>query len=1143
MDGARATDRIHPQEQIEIMAIQTIRIHPAIGVARVGNAKDDFFIGPERPMQDPSPPGGFKNDDCEIRRQGARFRLYAYDENDTLVGEVTASGADSIRWTVHLVNRKATSPTTSPNSDNGFVRNSAVTGTARDAMVIDPGSRILDTPNAIATFDTGTFSYPVGGSTQTRLVPLGEMRTDAEGRLVVLGGFGDADSIDAASFPIVHFYNNPGWYDDVSDGPVTATVIIDGVTYTAEAWVICGPPDYGPASTQVHTLYDHLIQQHWPPSAGQVGNGGTPSYTHDVYPLLRRAASVKWTRDSQQPVTLDLAIAHLASSSERSAIVTQIQGLPGGITTQQADILTRWKDGNFDADWVGSPALPAITPEGLDRAALAACIGAPFYPGIEAGVWVDDASHFSSELRIDHATVQPGDVTQKMALPWQADFHACSGDSWWPTQRPNKVVVAGSSTKQNWARNIDSMTEMVTEWSDAGFVVPQGDQQIEVEHCVSPSILLRTPVVTLHAEQGPGGMARWVAAPIVFEITSPSSAVTLQITSPLSGAFAVETTGPVSVPAGSTAAEIRLWVRYQSQTTPTAGTPDDTAVTVSEVGGARTWIIELVGHTTARTQTLVALVLDRSGSMSGDRGDGMPKIDSLREASEIFVDAMLEQDAVAVVRYNHDAQSVVDPPQILGDQTASDPARQAVKAAIGSSQLSPAGATSIGDGIELARGILETNTSYAERAMVVLTDGNENSAKFIAEVSSSIDDQVFAVGLGRPENTSTAALQTLSGQHGGYMLVTGDITPDKEHLLTKYFLQILAGLSNAEVVLDPDAQILPGDVHEVPFLVSEATYGLDVFLLADAKELRFAVRTPAGELITPKVAAARHPAMSFVPREHMQLYRLAIPAEVTKDRPAREGHWTAIVYRPQRRIEVDGPFTDSLARAMHTHERERALGDDERAIPYSVMVNAYTDLRIEAFAAQASREPGSRISLGVSATQWGIPLTDLRAYAELTSPGGRTRGLELEPGFGGLATRTLELHEPGVHKARIRIAGRSRAGVKFERETTRTFTVWPGGDQSPRPSGFEDGVIGGSDDELARRLLLELLRCRGRWNKEIEKRLHDCGLDPDEWKDLVEKLGERIASKDGPTRDTAPLPGFGLRKRLRTLVHGLLGDD
>ncbi len=1123
------------------MAITTVRIHPAIGVTRVGNATSDFFIGPERPGEAPQPPGGFKTNGCEVRRQGARFRLYAYDENDELIGEVTPTGADSISWTVHLVNSKATSPTRSPAGENGQMRNPAVLGPARDAMVIDPGSRTLSSPNAIALFNTGTFSYPVGGSVQTKTIPLGEMRTDSQGRLIVLGGLGDAASFDAQDYPIVNFYNNPGWYDDTSDGPVSATVVIDGTTYEAEgAWVVCGPPDYAPATSQLHSLYDHLVEAHWAPAPGEVGNGGQPSYTQHIYPLLVRAASAKWTRDSQQPTTLDPSTAYTLGQDARTTIVNAIKTLPGGVTAQQLQILNRWRDGEFNADWTGTAAPTTITPEGLDRAALEACIGAPFYPGIEAGVWVDELDHFSAKLRIDHATVKPGDVTQRMAVPWQADFYECAFDNWWPTQRPNSVIVAGHATRQSWARNIGSKDEMITEWSDAGFVVPQGNQQIEVEHCISASVLLRTPVVAFEAEQGPGGLPRSVALPIVFEVTSPDSAVSLQISSSLANPFTVETTAAVTSSAGAMAQELTLWVRYESQPTVTQGTSNTASVTVSEVGGSRAWTVQLQGRTTARTQTLVALVLDRSGSMAGDRGDGGTKIQALREASSIFIDAMLKEDAVAVVRYNHDAQPVIEQPVVVDDQTGPESVRQDIKDEIASDKFEPTGATSIGDGIEVARGILDAHSNYAERVILVLTDGNENSPKSIEEASPSINDKVFAVGLGRPENTSTAALQTLTGQHGGYMLVTGDITPEKQQLLTKYFLQILAGLSNAQVVLDPDGALLPGDAQEIPFRLTEATYGLDVFLLGDSKHLRFALRTPSGELVTPQVAAAAHPRMFFVPRPGMQLYRLAVPAEVAKDRLNREGTWTAIIYRPQRKVAVDGQFAEAMAHAARTHKREKPLGEKEVSIPYSVMVNAYTDLEIETFAVQTSRELGGEVAIGVSATQWGIPLDGLRAFVEFTSPRGRVRSSELGLDDAGLNTHRFQLNDPGIHRARIRVVGRSRAGIRFERETTRTMTVWPGGDKPPRPSSDKGGGPqdpGDRDDAIVRELLREFVACRGEWTEALATKLRDCGLDPEEWRELVSEFG-RHQSKDGdPKRDTPPPLAFRIRKRLRRMLE------
>ena len=40
------------------------KIHPAIGIARVGNSPDEFFIGPERIGEHLEPEGGFKDAQC-----------------------------------------------------------------------------------------------------------------------------------------------------------------------------------------------------------------------------------------------------------------------------------------------------------------------------------------------------------------------------------------------------------------------------------------------------------------------------------------------------------------------------------------------------------------------------------------------------------------------------------------------------------------------------------------------------------------------------------------------------------------------------------------------------------------------------------------------------------------------------------------------------------------------------------------------------------------------------------------------------------------------------------------------------------------------------------------------------------------------
>src|SRR4030095_16993893 len=110
----------------------TFKIHPAIGIARVGNSPDEFFICPELLGKELNPQGGFKDNQCRIKRQAARFRIYAHHD-DGSVEEITNAEAD-ITSTVTLVKKKAANP----GRHN--------TESATD-LTIDPGSRTLNGPD------------------------------------------------------------------------------------------------------------------------------------------------------------------------------------------------------------------------------------------------------------------------------------------------------------------------------------------------------------------------------------------------------------------------------------------------------------------------------------------------------------------------------------------------------------------------------------------------------------------------------------------------------------------------------------------------------------------------------------------------------------------------------------------------------------------------------------------------------------------------------------------------------------------------------------------------------------------------------------------------------------------------------------
>jgi len=535
------------------------KIHPAIGIARVGNSPEEYFIGPEIPGVNSTPVGGYKdNGDAKagvpprVKRQAARFRIYAYDQAGTPLGELTLRDAE-IAWTVHLVNSKAEGDRFAGKEGEElaigepgrreFWRNKDIDD--RPSLIIDPGPRSVAGALQLARFDNGRF--------RGRQVVLGDLRTDTDGRLLVLGGFGVSASPNPGQ-PITDYANNDLWHDDVSDGPVTATATLkSGRTVDVRpAWVVVAPPDFAPSVTGVVTLYDVASDVALRHGLGSVPDapGDRPSFARHVAPIFERLSGLEWVQQgargagaaASEFADLDrLAAAdadtrkarverfrnpNLPSDSEeakRQATSEFLPALSGDsgdagdgdpelwltITRTQYDTLCKWRDGNFEQDWTGSipPPRREITPQGLDRAALEACTGGPFYPGIEGGWLLRNAAAYAEPFRVTHDRLRPGYVTRRMACPWQADFFECK-DNWWPTQRPDEVLTLEAyrrlrdleealarphldaskrkalvmerkelmASRASWARGLppeapDGDVAMIEKWAQHGFVV------------------------------------------------------------------------------------------------------------------------------------------------------------------------------------------------------------------------------------------------------------------------------------------------------------------------------------------------------------------------------------------------------------------------------------------------------------------------------------------------------------------------------------------------------------------------------------------------------------------------------------------------------------------------------------------------
>lgn len=441
-------------------------IHPAVGFARVGNSPEGFYLAPELPGQLPDPGGSFKDPEGFLKRQGVRFRVFALDEQERVLGEVTAAQA-SITWSVHLANEKAAwynfaTALDIPQAVPTSRRNAEFQGQDRAALRIDPGARAIS--GAIASpvlFDTGRFL--------DQSVYLGELRTDQAGRLIVLGGRGR--SFSPLGKPLETFGNNDGWCDDTSDGPVRATVVWNGRSYEADsAWVVVAPPNYGPGlATDARTLYDEIGQTMR--DMGLIPSAPV-SFSADIAPLFLRLASLQWVNQgifqrygfgSAEDLAAPAFLQSLSDPSPeagplrqtwlarwRDPAYPQMQPWPDilpplygdgvavpavaandwlAVTPYQYTCLQRWANGDFVADWNpglasvldGVEKVPlALLPSALDRGALEPCLATAFHPGCEVTWPVRRQSLWRGLWRLRQRTSPEPDygdtLTPQMAL-------------------------------------------------------------------------------------------------------------------------------------------------------------------------------------------------------------------------------------------------------------------------------------------------------------------------------------------------------------------------------------------------------------------------------------------------------------------------------------------------------------------------------------------------------------------------------------------------------------------------------------------------------------------------------------------------------------------------------------------------------
>jgi|GEM_PF-403674 len=636
-------------------------IYPAIGVARLGNSEnaDSFFLAPDaigglpkncdaNGNEIPGEFGGFRdNISGKIKRQAQKFQVcLAGSTTPIKIGDPLEGGTvESIEWTVHLANKKSEwygfeeqkgnllfgtansyvaqgvelrNSTTIPADPGNGILDPIEPPDNRHELFIDPGPRKISGINQEVAIDrnpsndypTYPRQFPPDETPQGEVInKLGDLKTDSDGNLLVLGGKGNSQG----QIPLDSYGGADTWYDDISDGSVTCTIITDkgSINVLGKAWVIVGPPDFAPELVNIASwddsifdvgvrsgrllegLYDEGSYSDPDLSINGFDKSFQVNYQRDILPIIKRIAGYQW----------------VANVQSMSAFFSDFNDLDPENISPNADIIERRKEffdyfqkpipqepitnGNYSTQFnlFVDPADPKIPKMPLNsgsnsvsnynikkfmaltrtqyfflrqwafgictnvepvyanvdsrnRASVGNVVGLPQCPGIEITwttqnkvIYDDNDVYRIKQKDIDNAVgltpsrdecegggCEPGDLTKRMAIPWQADFFNCTiqhvnfntedtnkydpddgfGGAppsewprdtlipkpptyyayWWPPQAPWDVLVGdhteaaqaaagdlSAGLQVNFMRGINSYSQMVNQgWSYLGFI-------------------------------------------------------------------------------------------------------------------------------------------------------------------------------------------------------------------------------------------------------------------------------------------------------------------------------------------------------------------------------------------------------------------------------------------------------------------------------------------------------------------------------------------------------------------------------------------------------------------------------------------------------------------------------------------------
>jgi hypothetical protein len=567
------------------------------------------------------------------------------------------------------------------------------------------------------------------------------------------------------------------------------------------------------------------------------------------------------------------------------------------------------------------------------------------------------------------------------------------------------------------------------DWSGATATIPTG--------CTPADLEILTPTINFGNVED--GMTMYREIVMLNRSAGP---ITVNLPVVIAAPFGAPGAMSVVVPVGSTAT---LLVSF------TAGPPGVSGPTVITLTSNPVVVgsldVTLTGTSVAVQTVDVVMVLDRSGSMSDAALSGFrfaTKTEVRNQAGQAMVELLRPGDRIGMVRFNQDAQQHM-PLEVAGPEgCAMACGRATATTALASVDLNPSGATSVGDGMIEANTMLTPPSTAARKAMVVLTDGIENRAAFISSVVLGAGIGAYAIGFGKPQDVNVDKLSAITGNTGGYLLITGDLDADNEYRLHKYFLQILAGISADQIVVDPRAYITPGETQRTPFYITEADTQFDAVLLTRFPPLGFTLEAPDGTRIDPANAASFNG--QYVLGRESRYYRMKMPVFAGNLRRAF-GKWHVVVRYPGRRLP---PLTVAFDRPTPTPGRVGAVSAKVLATSaidarrgYNVLVRARSAIQLDATIEQSGFGPLDPRMLVAHVRGFGLPLfQNLNVFAQAARPDGVPLMIPMQHAGNGRFEAKLDgLRQYGSHQITVRVAGLTPGNLPLQREQTVTAAV------------------------------------------------------------------------------------------------------